>query len=251
MKQNKFFRKKKWEISLVLGLSVISGSLYYLKYLIFHDTMSIYSDLLSQVAFLPIYTLLSTIVIDSLLSAREKGQRVKKLNMVIGAFFSECGVALLQSFAKFDKGREETTRIILLDDWPVKVTKMKKWFEKEGIQINSRIGGLEELRTLLLAKRDFLLRMLENPNLLEHESFSELLWAVFHLTEELIRRKNLNQLSEADYNHLSLDIKRAHTLLIFEWLMYMVHLKEDYPFLFSFSSRTNPFDPEAKVEIME
>lgn len=29
------------------------------------------------------------------------------------------------------------------------------------------------------------------------------------------------------------------------------HLGEaDYPFLFSFSSRTNPFDPEARVEIL-
>ncbi|MDR3583965.1 MAG: hypothetical protein P4L59_01410 [Desulfosporosinus sp.] len=242
-------KQKKWEIYLVLGLSIASFTIYFIKNLIFHDVRAIFSDLLSQIAFLPIYILLSTIVIDSLLSRREKGQRVKKLNMVIGAFFSESGVELLQSLAQFDRTSEETARLILLDDWPQKVEKMKKWLGKDEFRMNSRIGELAELKSKLIEKRDFLLRMLENPNLFEHESFTELLWAVFHLTEELVSRQDLKQLSEADYQHFSGDIERAYTLLILEWLMYMIHLKEDYPFLFSYAARTNPFDPEARAEI--
>ena len=242
-------KKKKWEIYFAIGLCIASFIVYFIKDLIFHDVRSILSDILSQIAFLPIYVLLSTIMIDSLLSQREKGQRVKKLNMVIGAFFSEGGVALLQSLTQFDKMSEETTRIILLDDWPLKIERMKQWLGSDGFKMNSRIGGLEGLKVLLLTKRDLLLRMLENPNLLEHESFSELLWAVFHLTEELVSRTDLNHLSEADYLHFSGDIERAYTQLILEWLTYMIHLKNDYPYLFSYSARTNPFDPEASVEI--
>ena len=242
-------KQKKWEISLVLGLSIASFIIYFIKNLIFHDIRAIFSDLLSQIAFLPIYILLSTIVIDSLLSRREKGQRVKKLNMVIGAFFSESGVELLQSLAQFDRTSEETARLILLDDWPQKVEKMKKRLGNDEFRMNSRIGELAELKSKLIEKRDFLLRMLENPNLFEHESFTELIWAVFHLTEELVSRPDLKQLSEADYQHFSGDIERAYTLLILEWLMYMIHLKEDYPFLFSYAARTNPFDPEARAEI--
>jgi len=244
-------KKKKWEIFFVLGLIIASFTIYFIKNLIFHDVRSILGDLLSQIAFLPIYILLSTIVIDSLLSRREKGQRVKKLNMVIGAFFSEGGVAMIQSLTKFDRTSEETARIILIDDWSLKVARMKKWLERDAFKMNSRISRLEELKVHLLTKRDFLLRLIENSNLLEHESFSELLWAIFHLTEELTSRTDLNQLSDADYNHLSGDIERAYTLLILEWLTYMIHLKEDYPFLFSYSARTNPFDPEARAEISE
>lgn len=245
----KVMKQKKWEIYLGLGLGVVSLTTYYIQNLIFHDVRIILSDLLLQIAFLPIYILLSTIVIDSLLSRREKRQRIKKLNMVIGAFFSESGVELLQSLNKFDRTREETARLILLDDWPQKVERMKKWLGKDGFQINSRTGELEGLKVLLMAKRDFLLRMLENPNLFEHESFTELLWAVFHLTEELASREDLKHLSNADYHHFSGDIERAYGLLILEWLTYMIHLKEDYPFLFSFAARTNPFDPEARAEI--
>ena len=244
-------RQKKWEMVLGLVLGVFSLAIYIIQDLIFHDARMILSDLLLQIAFLPIYIFLSTIVIDSLLSRREKGQRVRKLNMVIGAFFSETGLELLQALSKFDKTSEETSRIILRDDWPHKSEKMKKWIGKDGFQINSRVEELGGLKILLLQKRDFLLRMLENPNLLEHETFTELLWAVFHLSEELASRADLSHLSEADYSHFSGDIKRAYSLLILEWLTYMSHLKEDYPFLFSFSARTNPFDPEARAEISE
>jgi hypothetical protein len=34
-----------------------------------------------------------------------------------------------------------------------------------------------------------------------------------------------------------------------QWTGYMRHLKHDYPFLFSLALRTNPFDPEAQVEV--
>ena len=100
-----------------------------------------------------------------------------------------------------------------------------------------------------MGKRDFLLRLLENPNLLEHDSFTDLLWAVFHLTEELSHRVDVKQLPEADYEHLSGDIERAYRLIISEWLDYMKHLKSNYPYLFSLSIRTNPFDQDASPEV--
>ncbi|TGE31528.1 hypothetical protein [Desulfosporosinus sp. Sb-LF] len=245
MKQNK------WEIYLALGLGVTSFTIYLIQDLIFDNLSVIFNDILSQIAYLPIYILLSTIVFDRLLSRREKGERLKKLNMIIGTFFSESGVTMLHCLSRFDMKREETAKIILSKDWINKPEMMRRWLGQNGIKINSRADGLEELKMTLLGKREFLLRMLENPNLLEHESFTELLWAVFHLTEELASRADLNHLSEADYHHFSGDIERAYSLLMVEWLTYMVHLKEDYPYLFSFSSRTNPFDPEARVEISD
>lgn len=48
---------------------------------------------------------------------------------------------------------------------------------------------------------------------------------------------------------LSGDIKRAHALLVREWLSHMEHLQRDYPYLFSLAIRTNPFDPNAAVEM--
>jgi hypothetical protein len=98
-----------------------------------------------------------------------------------------------------------------------------------------------ELRSLLSKHRTFLLRLLENPNLLEHERFTDLLWAVFHLSEELeLRGEGLENLPESDFHHLTGDLKRAYSQIMSEWLAYSMHLKESYPFLFSLAVRINP-----------
>ena len=82
-----------------------------------------------------------------------------------------------------------------------------------------------------------------------HEQFTELLWAVFHLADELSHRPTVQNLPERDYEHLSGDIQRAYALLTREWLSHLEHLKVSYPYLFSLAVRTNPFDPAASVEL--
>jgi hypothetical protein len=110
-------------------------------------------------------------------------------------------------------------------------------------------GDLAKLKVILLARRGFLLGLLENQNLLEHETFTDLLWAVFHLMEELDLRKDVGSLAHPDREHIAGDIKRAYVILIVEWLAYMKHLKKEYPYLFSLAVRTNPFDPGVSVEV--
>jgi hypothetical protein len=96
-----------------------------------------------------------------------------------------------------------------------------------------------------------LLRLLENPNLLEQEAFTEQLWAVFHLTDELYYRSELTSLPDSDYQHLAVDAQRAYRALTSEWLKYMAHLLKRYPYLFSLALRTNPFDPSASPIIAD
>ncbi|MBM4241636.1 MAG: hypothetical protein FJ150_08265, partial [Euryarchaeota archaeon] len=110
---------------------------------------------------------------------------------------------------------------------------------------------LETVKEFLIGKRKFLIALLQNPNLLEHETFTELLQAVFHLTEELEKRVDVRRLPDADYTHLALDTKRAYVRLVHEWLRYMEHLMTNYPYLFSLALRTNPFDPDASVKIQD
>jgi len=94
-----------------------------------------------------------------------------------------------------------------------------------------------------------MLNLLENPNLLEHESFTNLLWSVFHLTDELGHRVDIDHLPDNDYAHLTVDINRVYQLVLSQWIGHMRHLENDYPYLFSLAARTNPFTPDASVEI--
>jgi hypothetical protein len=246
-------KKIGWQIKLGLLLLVSTALLYLLHYYIFRDAYHIFLYSLGDLAFLPIEVLLVTLVIHGLLDQREKRQMLNKLNMVIGVFFSEVGISLIKQFKSFDTSPQKMEVQLLVDsNWTERTyrnaNKAITMFEGN---IDSRQGNLAELRAFLLAKRDFMLRLLENPNLLEHETFTELLWGVFHLAEELVSREDFNQLPDADYAHLSKDIHRVYIPLLCEWLAYMQHLQISYPYLFSLAVRTNPFDTQAQVEIQK
>jgi hypothetical protein len=184
---------------------------------------------------------------EMMLNKREKEIRLQKLQMVIGAFFSEVGTKLLELFSEFDPD---------LDKIREHLTVKAAWKEEDFLRVhrvleNHEYGvdgqkiDLGGLRSFLLKKRDFLLRLLENPTLLEHESFTELLRAVFHLTEELAYRTDVVQLVDTDRTHLVGDTKRAYGLLVGQWLGYMEYLKVHYPYLYSLAVRTNPFNRES------
>ena len=91
--------------------------------------------------------------------------------------------------------------------------------------------------------------MLSSPTLLEHDRFTDLLWAVTHLDEELAARLSFEDLPDSDLEHLAIDIQRFYDHLTSEWLDYVEHLKENYPFLYSLVLRTHPFqeNPSAIV----
>jgi len=241
----------RWQIIFGVSLIALSAILYLVQIDIFNTPRDTMFYLFQDLAFVPIQVLLVTLIIAQLLGIREKRAMLKKLNMVIGAFFSEIGTRLLKSFPDFDLHYDKIRgNLIVTNDWSEQeFSIVRKRLNSYDYKIKSQKGDLEDLKRFLIGKRDFLLRLLENPNLLEHESFTDLLWAVFHLTEELASRVNVRQLPDTDYEHISGDIKRAYVLLISEWLAYMKHLKDNYPYLFSLAMRTNPFDPNASPEV--
>jgi hypothetical protein len=245
-------KRFRWQIALGLSFVLFSFFIYLLHYLIFRDQHHIFLYLIGDLAFLPIQVLLVTMIIDRLLNVRERNERLEKLNMVIGAFFSEVGTRLLAYFSDGDPTLDRIRQsLIVTKEWSdeafYSIRKRLKLHEY-GVEIQK--FHLEDLRSFLGGKRDFLLRLLENPNLLEHESFTELLRAVFHLTEELESRVDVKQLPEKDREHLAEDIKRAYISLVHEWWDYMKHLKNNYPYLFSLAMRTNPFDRSASPIVM-
>lgn len=236
-----------WQILLGIFLIALSAVFYLIHYAIFRDMHHIFIYLLGDIAFVPIEVLLVTLIIHRLLNEREKRAMLKKMNMVVGVFFSEVGTALLKYLSAFDSQPDKIgARLVVASNWSEQeFSRVKKDVNGCDCRIDIHKGDLQGLRDFLIGERKFLLALLQNPNLLEHESFTDILWAVTHLTEELSHRKDLRTLPNADYEHLAGDVKRAYILLIEEWLAYMKHLKESYPYLFSLAVRTNPFDPAA------
>jgi hypothetical protein len=140
-----------------LLLLLISLLCHVIEYFAFGHVPEIAAGFLGNFAFLPIYVLFVTLVIERVTKDRERSAIRQKLNMVIGLFYSEAGTELI--------------------------------------------------------------------------------------------RKLLKGLPDMDMKLFSGNMQRAFSYLLREWLVYMQHLKSDYPYLYSLTVRMNPMDPDARPQV--
>ncbi|WP_319579049.1 hypothetical protein [uncultured Methanospirillum sp.] len=244
---------RNWLILFAVSLLCSSMLLFLLHYGIFHDAHHILVYTLHDIAFLPIEVLLVTLILHQMLERQATKNKLNKLNMVIGVFFSELGTPLMRFFSSHDPQYQEKKHFYSsINTWnhALYASKLRE-AKKSAYQVQISCADLIELRAILIEKEDFLVRILENPTLLEHEAFTDVLQAVFHLTEELKHRGDCSDLPDSDIRHLSGDITRGYSHMIPVWISYLEYLKINYPYLFSLAARTNPFTEKEDAVVRE
>ena len=194
-------------------------------------------------AFLPIEVIFVSFILDKYLNQREKQIKFRKLQVVISAFYADVGSSLIENFSCFNTNFHHLKKEFDFEQELVhsKKKKILDFASDFNYTMDSRAGDLSKLNIFLMTKKAYILSMFENPNLMEHDHFTDMLWSVYHVLDELENRSTLTALPENDMDHLSLDIKRAYELVIKEWVDYMIHLKKEYPYLFSLAIRKSPF----------
>lgn len=240
-------------VLLSLLLVALSTGLYILQVTLFHSTRDTAFYLLQDMAFLPLQVAIVTIILGKIINTWNARERLKKINMAISAFFSEAGSEIMMQLTKLTAdGSCLRSALGVSMSWSgTDFAKSLKVLKELDLAIGCGTEDFEALKTLLLDKRSFMLRMLENPNLLEHDTFTDMLLAVFHMTEEMIARHEFSCLPASDTAHLIIDIKRALKTLLIQWLGHMEHLHSDYPYLYSLEVRRNPFGENSSVIVGE
>lgn len=226
-----------------MTLLIISTIIYFMEILIFRNSHETFFLLFQDLAFLPVEVLLISFILEKYLNSKEKQEKVKKLQIVVSAFYTDIGSPLIKKLSHFNTNFQILKEEYNLEHNLIHYDKKKilKLFGDFDYAMDSRAGDILDLKNFLLSKKPYILRMFENPNLLEHDKFTDMLWSVYHVLDELENRDDFNELSENDMDHLSVDIKRAYKLVIIEWFEYMIYLKKEYPYLFSLATRKNPF----------
>lgn len=227
---------------MVFALFSVSMSLYAMDYVLLGSAKELTIWFLGNLAFLPVYVIIVTLMIERVLRERERLAVMRKLNMVIGVFFSEAGNRLFKELSAYVVSCDDLKRHLLINGtWKEQeFFTALEYLRKSDVKIESSHCEKLGLKEFLVGKRCFLVSLLENQTLLEHEEFTDLLWAVFHLLEELEARDTFDNMPQSDIDHIDGDIKRVFGHLSREWVMYMQHLKRDYPYLFSLAVRLNP-----------
>ncbi len=241
----------KWYIITAIILLMLSITSYSLQIYLFHHESDTYFYFLQDLSFVPIQVLIVSFVIDRLLKRQQRISLLKRVYVAIGIFYNELGNELLKHFLELTANRDELKiKLGITPRWDAKdYNKAEKWINTTPVTVNVTQERIENLKVFLDSKRIFILNLLENSNLSEHDSFTDTLLGVCHLSDELALRQDLTNIPQADLAHLNIDIKRAYHGIIKEWILYMAHIKNEYPFLYSLALRSNPFNDKTSVVI--
>lgn len=237
----------KFETKLGIALILSSVVIYTVAYFVFHDLTFIEKYTLIHLGFLPISVLLVTLILNRLIERREKMERLEKLNIVIGSFYAEIGDDLLRYMSKYDANINELVKelISIKKFGEEDFKKLKEYLLSRKYEVSIDKMNLYELKKYLAENKEFIVNLLDNPMLIEHDTFTDLLWNILHVTEEMRRTINFENLPPEEYSDLKNDIENLYKLLAYEWVNYLHYLKDNYPHIFKYEMKTNPFFPHA------
>jgi len=186
---------------------------------------------------------------EMMLNRREDDHKRKKLHILVGLFFDEIGNDLLLRLVNhLPEGGYNRHRFEFTNAWnDQNFFALKDYASDLTLSFDNDKEMMANIAAQLPQHKPLLIRLLENPAVLEHGEFSELLLAVFHIEQELGFRENFAQLPHSDLSHLNGDADRVYRFLLPQWLDYLQHLRQDYPYLYSLQVRVNPFKTERSI----
>ena len=249
---------KRWKIKFSILMVILIIIIYGSNYLVLGDPEHIISYIWTHLGFIPVDILVVAFLLDEIIEKKEKEAMLEKLDMLMSTFFSEVGNDLIQQLSAANKYKANTENLKSIKNWNQDdFDKKLKELKESSIDFSADIAPenreeyLENLRNLLSGKREFIINLINNPNILEKEEFTGLVNSILHLDEELEHRKDLSLVTDADFAHLNGDMQRVYDKLVYEWVYYLKYLHKHYPYMIALIVRTNPFDETADVYVKE
>jgi hypothetical protein len=224
-------------------MALLSGALFLAQYEIYDKPADTGFYFFQDLAFLPINVLLVTLGVNAFMGYRDKRDKLQKINILVSEFFIETGIEVIRLLNAFVINIDKISACAATGEScvPRDFKRFVRNMGKLDITVDAGRGSLASLRDALVEGKSGMLSMFENPNLFEHDRFTEMLWALYHLLDELRSRDRLDDLAPSDLMHLSDDIRRAYALLVTEWAYIIKYMKGRYPYLYSLAVRKNPF----------
>ncbi|MFR9070795.1 MAG: hypothetical protein ACLVIU_10585 [Paraclostridium sp.] len=187
-----------------------------------------------NLCFIPINSLVVTIMLEKLIDYRAKKDRIEKINMLVGIFFTEVGGKLMHFIIDADK--DAKNYITNFED----LNKIKKSLYEYDYKVDMNYIDLCTIKNILVEHSNLFVTLISNESILQHQIFTDLLMSVIHLRDEIIFMEKDNEL-EPNINHLENDVIRVYKNISIQWISYLEYLQKSYPFLYNNAIRVNPF----------
>lgn len=227
-------KKMKYNLIVSLILIGLSFALFAVHFFIFGQLENTLYYSLMSLCFIPINVLAVTLVFENFLTYQAKQERLSKLNMLVGIFFSEMGFQLLNLIVQGDSAIKDFH--INLED----LKAVKNTVKKHSHALSLNTMNYEALTTLIIDKSSIVITLISNESILEHEVFADLLMSTIHLRDEILFRQDKSY-TEEDFLHITGDVIRVYRALTTQWIDYLIHLKAFYPYLYKSAVQSSPF----------
>jgi len=226
------------KIAIAVGLIAFSGVLYSIDYYFLGDIDTIKKYVVHHVAFLPIHALVLGIIIEEMLTWRERRNQRRKLNLFLGMFFRQMGVDFYVTMVEMVANRDALEEEIVVErDWNARrFRQARQKVRRYALEMDADPEKLFQVFRILREREQDIVDMTRNPNLWDFEDFYRTLVALFHLIEESRFHGQEKQLSQGVREHLARDVGRSLRWLLVLWLQYLEFLRGDHPVLFSYQA---------------
>lgn len=215
-------------------LIALSSIMFFIHYLIFGQALNTAYYSLMNLCFIPINSLVVTIMLEKLIDYRAKKDRIEKINMLVGIFFTEVGGKLMHFIIDADK--DAKNYITNFED----LNKIKKCLYEYNYKVDMKYIDLCAIKNILVEHNNLFVTLISNESILQHQIFTDLLMSVIHLRDEIIFIEKDKGL-ELNINHVENDVIRVYKNISIQWISYLEYLQKSYPFLYNNAIRVNPF----------
>ncbi|CEN82602.1 hypothetical protein [Paraclostridium sordellii] len=215
-------------------LIALSAVMFLIHYLVFGQALNTAYYSLMNLCFIPINSLVVTIILEKFIDYRAKKDRIEKINMLVGIFFTEVGGKLMHLIIDSDK--DAKNYITNFED----LNNIKKCLNEYDYKVDMNNIDLCSIKNILLENNNLFVTLISNENVFQHQIFTDLLMSVVHLRDEIIFMEKDDSL-ELNINHLENDVIRVYKNISIQWISYLEYLNKSYPFLYNNAIRVNPF----------
>lgn len=227
-------KKSKYYFIISIILILLSSILYLIHYLVFGQALNTAYYSLMNLCFIPINSLIVTILLEKLIEYKNHQDRIEKLNMLISIFFTEMGSSLMHLIIDTD---ENTKNLVnSFDD----IEGLKQSVRNHKFNVDMSKLDLCSIKSILVNNNSLLINLISNESIHQHEIFTDLLMSIIHLRDEIVFVEN-NKFKKIDICHLKNDILRVYKNISIQWVYYIEYLYKYYPFLYDNAIRVNPF----------
>ena len=215
-------------------LIALSAVMFLIHYLVFGQALNTAYYSLMNLCFIPINSLVVTIILEKLIDYRAKKDRIEKINMLVGIFFTEVGGKLMHLIIDSDK--DAKNYITNFED----LNKIKKCLYEYNYKVDMNYIDLCAIKNILVEHNNLFVTLISNESILQHQIFTDLLMSVIHLRDEIMFMEKDKE-SGFNTNHLENDVIRVYKNISIQWISYLEYLSKSYPFLYNNAIRVNPF----------